>query len=154
TVTDSIAQADTSTSIASSVNPSVFGRSVTFTATVTSNASAMTGTVTFFDGGSSIGASSLDSLGTASLTTSTLSPGTHSISASYSGDANFSGSTTPAITQTVDQADTTTSISSSLNPSVFGQSLTFTATVSAVSPGAGTPGGTVTFQDGASTLGT
>jgi len=43
---------------------------------------------------------------------------------------------------------------SSLNPSVFGQSVTFTATVSAVSPGAGTPSGTVTFKDGTTTLGT
>src|SRR5207249_396675 len=49
---------------------------------------------------------------------------------------------------------TTTSLASSFNPSVFGQSVTFTAMVSAASPGAGTPSGTVTFSDGATTLGT
>src|SRR5262249_53598589 len=73
-----------------------------------------------------------------------LSTGPHAITATYSGDANFNGST-GSLTQTVNKASTTTTLSSSANPSVFGQSVTFTATVAAVSPGAGTPTGTVQF---------
>src|SRR5207248_5800860 len=59
-----------------------------------------------------------------------------------------------ALAQTVNQASTTTAVTSSANPSVFGQPVTFTATVSAVAPGVGIPTGTVTFRDGGNTLGT
>ncbi|MCZ2341906.1 MAG: Ig-like domain repeat protein, partial [Bacteroidales bacterium] len=45
-------------------------------------------------------------------------------------------------------------LTSSANPSVFGQSTTFTATVSVTAPGAGSPSGAVTFYDGATVLGT
>ena len=55
---------------------------------------------------------------------------------------------------TITQASTSTGLTSSLNPSILGQSVTFTATVSVVSPGAGTPTGTVTFMDSSTTLGT
>ena len=55
----------------------------------------------------------------------------------------------------MNKASTATTVSSSKNPSVNGQSApTFTATVAAVAPGAGTPTGTVTFKDGTKTLGT
>src|SRR5207248_2187419 len=68
------------------------------------------------------------------------------------GDHAYSPSTSPAFTQTVKFIDTTTRLSSSLNPSANGQSVTFTATIAPVaSP---PPGGTVTFTDGSSTLGT
>src|SRR5206468_1916189 len=50
------------------------------------------------------------------------------------------------LTQTVNQADSTSSLTSSANPSVSGQPVIFTNTVTAVSPGAGTPTGTVTFS--------
>src|SRR5205807_2416025 len=86
--------------------------------------------------------------GTASLTTSALTVGNHTITVSYSGDSNFTGSTSAALTQTVNQDSTTTTVTSDINPSVFGQAVTFTATVAANSPGAGTPSGTVTFLDG------
>src|SRR5260370_9104528 len=76
----------------------------------------------------------------------TTSPG------EYSGDSVFAGSTSPALTQAV-QAITTTAVTASANPSVPNQPVTFTASVTP-SPGAGTPTGTVTFKDGATTLGT
>jgi hypothetical protein len=139
----------TTTTLGSSLNPSVFGQSVTFTANV--SPSTATGSVTFFDGGSSLGAFALIG-GTASFSTSTLSVGSHSITVTYSGDANDSGSTSPMLTQTVGSSaaiGTTTSVSSSLNPSTFGQSVMFSATVSASS---GTPTGTVTFFDGSTAL--
>src|SRR5439155_1181965 len=61
---------------------------------------------------------------------------------------------TSASTTTPTLPGTTTGFTSSVQPSVFGQPVTFTATVAAKSPGAGTPTGTVTFKDGSSTLGT
>jgi hypothetical protein len=57
-------------------------------------------------------------------------------------------------TLTVVQASTTTAVSAAPNPADFGQSVTLTATVAPVAPGAGTPTGTVTFLDRSVTLGT
>ncbi|PYU05528.1 MAG: hypothetical protein DMG33_10600, partial [Acidobacteria bacterium] len=135
--------ASTSTTVSSSVNPSVFGQPVTFTAAV--SPSSATGTVTFKDGSTTLGTSTLSG-GTATLTPVSLAPGSHSITAVYGGDSAFSGSTSSALTQTVNQASTTMSVSSSANPSVFGQSVTFTATVSGVAPStAAVNTGTVQF---------
>jgi hypothetical protein len=89
---------------------------------------------------------------TTSVLTASASP--HSVTAKYLGDGNFNDSTSSALSQVVNKADTTTSVTSSVNPSVYGQSVTFTATVNPVAPGAGTRTGTVTFKDGATVLGT
>src|SRR5207253_758713 len=144
--------------IASSVNPSVFGQSVTFTATVTGSTTVANpaGTVNFLDGTAVIGSGTLSATApfTATFSTGSLAVGTHSITAQYLGNTNFSGSTSTAVSQVVNKASTTTSLTSSVNPSVFGQSVTFTATVAVVSPGAGTPTGTVNFLDGATVIGT
>jgi hypothetical protein len=139
----------TTTILSSSPNPSSFGQLVTFTATVTSGAGALTGAVTFNDGNNSLGTGTLTN-GTASLTTSALAVGGHSITAVYSG--NNVGSTSAALTQTVQQAFTSTALASGANPSMSGSSVTFTATVT--NGGYGIPTGTVTFMDGATTLGT
>jgi hypothetical protein len=89
-----VSSASTSTGVTSSVNPSEFGQSVTFTATVTSGAGTPTGTVQFKDGGVNIGApQTLNAGGAAQLTTSSLTAGTHTITADYSGDVNFLTST-------------------------------------------------------------
>src|SRR5439155_452273 len=144
----------TTTGVVSSINPSVSGQPVTFTATVkakTSGAGTPTGTVTFKDGPTTAGTGTLNASCHATFVTSTLAVGSHSISASYGGDANFNGSTSSKLTQTV-KYGTTTSASSSANPSVFGKSVTFTATVTASSPGAGTPTGKVTFKDGGTAI--
>jgi hypothetical protein len=145
----------TTTSLASSANPSTVGQGVTFTATVTPNGSGTpTGTVTFKDGASTLGNGSLNN-GHATFTTSSLSTGSHSITAVYDGDSNFSGSTSAVLSQTVSGntgGTTSTSVSGSPNPASVGQAITFTATVS--SSGSGTPTGTVTFEDGATDLGT
>src|SRR5207253_1399318 len=140
------------TTLISSLNPSALGQAVTFTATVTSSATGTpTGTVTFQDGASALGTGTLSG-GTATFTTSGLTAGTHSITAIYGGDANFAGSTSPVLTQTVNKAASSTSVVSSNSPSNRGAAVTFTASVT--SPVTGTPTGTVTFQDGASALGT
>src|SRR5439155_11761280 len=153
-------KASTATAVASSQNSSTFGQSVTFTATVTvqaPGAGTPTGTVNFKDGNTIIGSGALDVTGHATFTTTALTAAgsPHSITAVYAGDGssgNFNSSTSPALSQVVNMADTTTALVSSGSPTVFGQSVTFTATVSTVAPGAGTPTGTVSFKDGTTTL--
>jgi hypothetical protein len=93
------------------------------------------GTVTFLDGGSPIGTGTLSG-GIATFTTSALAVGNHTITTSYGGDENFNGST-GSLTGNPQVVNT-----SSPNPSVSGQSVTFTATISPVAPGGGTPTGT------------
>ena len=119
----------TMTAVSAAPNPSVFGQAVTFTATVTptGGSGTPTGSVTFQDGSSVLGSATLSG-GSATFTLATLAVGPHSITAVYGGGGGFSGSTSPALTQTVNQAQTTTAVSSSVNPTVFGQSVTFTAT--------------------------
>jgi putative nucleotidyltransferase with HDIG domain len=85
----------------SSVTKSTKGHRVTFTATVTD--SAATGTVTFQDGESILGSSDLID-GSATYTTSALSAGSHTITAIYSGDPNFAGSTSAALDLTIKPA--------------------------------------------------
>src|SRR5207248_1005144 len=137
-----------STSVASSNNPSIFGSAVTFTATVTSSATGIpTGTVTFQDGPATLGTGMLSG-GNATLTTSALTGGMHSITAIYGGDANFTGSTSPILTQTIGKAASSTTVASSNNSSIIGTAVTLTASVT--SPITGTLTGTVTFQDGTS----
>ena len=147
----------TTTTLVSSANPSAPGQQVTFTATVnhSSGAAVPTGTISFLDGGTTLGVSVLDSTGAATLATSALTQGTHSITARYSGDGKYHTSTSSALSQVVNAAlvSTTTAVASSANPSTVGQSVTFTATVTPTS-GTTVPTGTVTFLDGATTLGT
>ncbi len=156
--TNVILQYVTTTSVSSSVNPSVRGQGVTFTATVTATAPGAgtpTGTVQFQIDGIDFGSPVAVVSGNASSgATSSLTVASHNIAAIYSGDTDFLTSTSITLSQVVNQAGTTTSLSSSANPSVWGQGVTFVATVSVISPGAGTPTGTVTFNDGADILGT
>ncbi|MFK4145116.1 beta strand repeat-containing protein, partial [Streptomyces sp. NPDC004065] len=154
--TQTVDQADTSTTLTSTPDPSVFGQPKTLTATVTPvppGAGTPTGTVDFYDGATLIGTATLTG-GTATLTTSSLAVGSHPLTATYSGDASFTGSTSPVDTQTVTQGATATALTSAPDPSVFGQPKTLTATVAAVSPATGTPTGTVSFFDGATLIGT
>ena len=117
-----------------------------------------TGTVTFKDGATPFWTSTLVA-GTTAIVPGfggvpALSLGTRSITAVYNGNFAFNatgatpGSTATTVNQVVNKMDTTTSVTSNVNPSTIGQNVTFTATVSVVPPGAGTPTGTVTFKDG------
>jgi Bacterial Ig-like domain (group 3)/FG-GAP-like repeat/FG-GAP repeat len=91
----------TTTSLTSSLNPSKFGQTVTFTATVTpSEPDALLGRVRFWDGTKSLGAGNVNG-GVATLTKSTLAIGTHSITAQYLGDSSDGKSTSSAVEQTV-----------------------------------------------------
>ena len=101
-------QEDTVT-VTPSANPSDIGESVTFTATIYAVYPYMgipTGTVTFKDGNKTLGtstSSAQSAYSTATYSISSLSKGTHTITAVYEGDANFSGSTSTAIAQTVNK---------------------------------------------------
>jgi Bacterial Ig-like domain (group 3) len=74
-----------------------------------------------------------------------LTVGTHSITATYSGDVTYSPGSSPALVHTITPAATTTMLGSSAGPSVFNQPVTVTATVAPVAPGTGTPTGDVAF---------
>ncbi len=142
-------QASTTTTLTSNLNPSVVGQWVVFTATVSSGGGTPTGTITFMSGTATLGTSTLNN-GVASLSYTFNSAGPQTITATYSGDANFLGGTSPPLQQVVNQAGTATTITSNLNPSVVGQSVTFTAMVSS---SGGVPTGTVKFMSGTATLG-
>jgi hypothetical protein len=143
----------TTTVVTSSYNPSVYGQTVRFTATVINpKKTPSSGNVTFKDGNIILGTASVNRSGISSFDTSKLSVGTHSITATFSGNTSFDKSTSAPLIQTVNKAATATAIRSSSNPSRFGRLVTFTATVSAKSPGSGTPTGTVTFMDGNNTF--
>jgi hypothetical protein len=147
-LTQTVNKASSTTALTSSLNPSLSGQAVTFTATVVG--ASPTGTVQFKDGATNLGAPVTLAGGSATFTTSSLTSGSHSITAVYSGDANNLASTSAPLTQTVNQSATTTSLTSSVNPSHVGQAVTFTATVTS---GGGTPGGAVTFKDGGVAIG-
>jgi pro-kumamolisin-like protein/Big-like domain-containing protein len=145
-------EAPTSTTVSSSVNPSQFHQSVTFKATVTATfGGTANGTVNFKDGGTVIGSGTLSG-GVATFSISTLIVGNHSITAVYTGNGSFVGSTSGALNQSVNKAKTKTDLVSSANPSHKGKPVTFTATV--VPAFGGSPSGTATFKDGAKVLGT
>ncbi|WP_167359176.1 Ig-like domain-containing protein, partial [Streptomyces bungoensis] len=103
TISQVVSKANTSTTLTSSPNPSVSGQSVTLTVTVAPVApggGTPTGAVSFLDGMTLLGTGTLSG-GVATLSTSSLSVGSHSLTATYGGSANYNGSTSPAVTQTV-----------------------------------------------------
>ncbi len=147
----------TTTTLTTSPNPSGPGQAVTLTATVRPVPPATgvaDGTVTFKDGATVLGTTTLNAAGVATFSISTLAGGAHSLTAAYSGSDNFAASTSAAVIQNVRSAASTTSIVSSQNPIRRRNNVTFTATVRPVAPAVTTPTGTVTFRDGATVLGT
>jgi hypothetical protein len=140
--TSSVGKSPTTTMLASSTNPSTVGQSVTFTATVSSTGA--TGTVDFKQSGVTIAGCSARpvSSGTATCTVTGLAAGWPWVTAVYSGDSSFAASTASGLTQTVSKKTTTTTVSSSVDPSTVGQSVTYTAMVSPV-----VAVGTVAFEE-------
>ncbi len=149
----------TSTTIVSA--PTItYGQTGTVTVTVTAPYAAPTdglsltaaGSTSVTKTGTTTGTSNGQFYRTDTFSVTGLAGGSHSLSASYSDstDSNFQGSSTTG-SLTVSPAATTTTLTSSVNPAAYGQALTFTATVTS---GVGTPGGTVTFSDNGTVLGT
>jgi len=131
-------------SLSAQPNPSSFGTAVTLTATVTSGA---TGMVTFMDGNAQIGTSSIGN-GTATLSISTLAVGSHQLTATYAGDANYAGSTALTITLVVNPATSSITVTASPNPAIVGAQVTITATLNSTAAT-----GTVTFFDNGTSIG-
>ena len=125
---------------------SVFGQAIVFTAGVTAN--SPTGTVTFKDGADVLGTAPLI-LGAATYAVSTLSPGSHSITAVYNGDSQNLTSTSHALGVGVGKAGTDIVVVLSPGSVALGNAVTASFSVSASPPGAGTPTGNVTVTDGA-----
>jgi hypothetical protein len=157
----SVTKADTATVLVSGPNPQVEEDDVTLTATVapqSPGSGAPTGTVAFFDGTTEIGSAALSPSGggsQATFTTAFLPVGPHQLTAVYAGDANYNGSDSAAVGQTIVLAtaavQTTTSVTSSLNPSVYGQLIGYTAHVVAADGSA--PAGAVQFSIDGTNLG-
>jgi hypothetical protein len=150
-----VGQPATSTTITSSANPSAYGQAATLSSSVSasSGTGTPTGSVTLNDGTNALRTASLSGA-QAAVTLSSLSVGSHSITATYSGDANFLASTSSALSQVVNQASTSTALTSSATSPTLNTSITLTANLSVVAPGAGTPTGTITFQEGSNVFAT
>ena len=146
--------APSTSAVTSTPNPSIYGNSVTFTITVTpSGTAAATGVVNLLDGGQQIGQATLvGTTGVGTFATSSLAVGSHSITAVFLGSSFYAVSTSPSITQVVNQAQTITSVLAAPNPSIAGLPVHLTASVT-VSAGTVTPTGTVSFMDGTVSLG-
>ena len=145
-------QSLTSTQLASSGNPSFPGQPVTFTASVTTRTAPVSvGTVSFMQGGVVVATVPVAS-GVAVYTTTSLPLGTTAITAVYNGTTDNVGSTSPTLAQRVVPYPTATSIASTTNPAVLGQTVTLmAAVVNATGP---LTAGTVTFRRGNKFLGT
>jgi len=156
-LTQTVTAATSTTAVTSTVNPSVYGQPVTLNAAVSSSCpGSVAGSVQFQADGADIGApQTVDSSGHASISPSSLSVGNHPVTALFtSSNSDVTGSSgLLSGGQTVNAADTTTAVSSSTNPSEYGAAVTFTATTSVSSPGAGTASGSVQFQDNGTNLG-
>ena len=169
-------QAPDQTFVISIPNPSVYGSQVTFTAVVlpssinpaniitSNNGSSIlnttslstilgnyipTGSITFMDGTTILGTVKLSKLGFVTFTTSSLAAGNHSITAKYSGDTNYLSSVSGTLTQKINKANTTISLTSTPNPTNSKTTVTFTATLNST-----VATGTITFMSGSTILGT
>jgi hypothetical protein len=150
-LTQVVSAASTSTSLISTANPAHVKQSVTYIATVTGQfGGAATGSVMFADGGATIATMTVAG-NQAAYSTSYATEGTHSITATYSGDANNAGSASSVLMEVIGNGKapdkSVTTLATSGSPSFVGQSVTFTATVT--STGGPIPDGElVTFYDG------
>lgn len=152
-LTQLVSKASVQVTVTSSTNPVVVGEPLTLTATVSGPSGAPGGTVTFRDG-STVLCQDVALVNGVATCAAVLTVGPHAITATASGDADHApGSTSVALTETVSAAGSATALVAAPTSSVFGQAVTLTATVTSSGAGAGTPTGTVTFQEGAAVLG-
>ena len=132
----------TTTTLTAAPEAPVFGASITFTATVAPETA--TGNVVFQEG-DTILTTAVVANGTATFTSSALSGGSHTLTATYGGDSAFAASSSAALVQTVGGAATAATLVSSQNPASVGAAIVFTATVTSA---AGMPTGTVAVLEG------
>ena len=145
----------TVTSLGADVNPLSAGASLHLTAIVAlapgaEADGALLGAVTFHDGSAVLGSSPMNSTGQATLTVSTLSVGTHAITATFAGATNYAASTSNTLNEVVQETTTQVALSLGASSTLVGKTAVFTATVSSYT---GVPTGTITFHDGSALLG-
>ena len=129
TVTAAAQTATTVTMPTTSLTPSTYGQAVTFTATASGAGGTPGGTMTFFDGATALGTATLNAAGLGSLTTTMVAVGTRSITAVYNGNSQYAGSTSPARTQTVNAAATTSTLTISATSLQYSDRMTYEVTV-------------------------
>ncbi len=152
--TETVNKASTTTTLINSAANSIWGQSVTFTATVAgSGVGAISGTVTFTSGNTTLGTIAVDGSGNAAMSLSSLPVGADPVVATYNGNSNYAASASSASTETVGSASSTLVLTAPDASLIPGTSITFTATLATVSPGAGARTGNVSFYDGQSLLG-
>jgi phospholipase C len=144
-----VVQGNVNMTLTSNPNPSYVGQPVTYSVAVTANPTP-TGTITFKEGTTALGSVALVN-GQASFGKSYTKAGSFSVVADYSGDANYQAKVSNIVTQQVNKYTTSTAVTSGLNPSVYGQAVVLTATVSTDAPPG--PTGNVTFKNGALSVG-
>ena len=148
-ISAALTQSVSSVILSPSANPSVQQQAVTFTAAMANQAA--TGSVTFFDGAVALGPAQALNGGLATISVSSLSPGTHAITASYGGDANNPANVSPVLPQKIlPSAGFAQNLSLSVSPTApaVGQPVTLTAVFSPPLPGV-----SVQFLDGRNALG-
>jgi hypothetical protein len=145
---DATGGAPDSVTLTSSQSPAGYGQPLVLTATVlpASGTGAVTGTVTFTDGGSPLGTVPLNADGQAALADSTLAAGDHSLQAAYAGSASFAPATSAVLTQVVEVQGSSTLLIAAFNPATYGQVVVVAAVLP--SAGAGVPSGRVSLMDG------
>ena len=142
----------TNTVISSNPNPSDYGQEVTITARVTTSGPSSPKSVTFLNGTTPLAARAVNSNGVATLTTMQIPLGSNQLTATYGGNPINGTSTSAPITQTVNQAVISMSLTSTPSPAITGKSVNLRAKLT--SNGGLPVGSAVTFSYSGSTLGT
>jgi sugar lactone lactonase YvrE len=150
-LTETIQNAMTQVGLTVSANPATYGSPLTMIATVSSNGGSATGSVTFLEGGTTLGSAALNGQESASLTLSTLSPGVHTVIAKYAGDGRAGASNSQPVSIIVKQT-TSLALTSSFNPALTISPITLTANLA--NAGAAAATGNVVFSEGTIQLGT
>jgi hypothetical protein len=142
-ITQTVNQTQTATALAAVPNPVISGQATTITAIVTASkgTAVPTGPVSFTDGSVSLGSQPLNGAGTAAINP-VLAPGTHSITATYAGDADDAGSSSSVYLVVVQLATTSVAVTATPNPSTVLSAVTVSAKVTG---NGGTPTGSVNF---------
>ena len=141
----------TSVALTTSASPATVLSAVTFTATVTGNGGVPTGTITYAVDGAALNTATLDATGKASFSDSTMTVGSHAVTASYSGDTDDNGSVSSPLTQAMHAIATTTSLGTGATAGPAPQTVLIATVVGTSGP---TPTGTVTFTNGTTVIGT
>ena len=152
TLSGKVVPAEPSVTLASSLNPSVFPSAVTLTATVTSTSPSLGGLVYFLDGRNEICRATLNNSGAAACSAASLTPGQHTIIASYLGDANDNAATSLPLTQIV-KGSVLVSLNAFPDPALTSNPITLVSRVSDLSDNI-IPTSAITFSADGTLLGT